>query len=124
VLLANHSVAGCAAPSAYSIYASVRFSTAPCASPKCEAWVTYTIRVDSLQEILGQKNFIPPNDMQALREYVLRRYKANSYVKLQRDAIILSVSSSALAATLQLERDRIIEACNLSKKLVIRTGRQ
>ena len=80
--------------------------------------------MDSLQEILGNKNFTPPNEMQALREYVLRRYKSNSYVKLQRDAIILSVQSSALAATLQLEQNNIIQACNLSKKLVIRTGRQ
>lgn len=80
--------------------------------------------MDSLQEILGKKNFVPPNEMQALREYVKRRYNSNSYVKLQRDAIILSVQSSTLAATLQLERNNIIQECNLSKKLVIRTGRQ
>ena len=80
--------------------------------------------MDSLQEILGKKDFTPPDEMQALREYVQRRYKSNSYVKFQRDAIILSVQSSALAATLQLERNSIIKSCNLSKKLVIRTGRQ
>lgn len=80
--------------------------------------------MDSLQEILGKKNFKPPNDMEALREYVRRRYDSNSYVKIQRDAIILSVQSSALAATLHLERNNIIKSCNLSKKLVIRTGRQ
>ncbi|MBX4199308.1 hypothetical protein KW789_00215 [Candidatus Saccharibacteria bacterium] len=80
--------------------------------------------MDSLQDIMGRKNFTPPNEMQALREYVKRRYKSNSYVKLQRDAIILSVPSSALAATLQLERIHIMENCNLSKKLVIRTGHQ
>ena len=80
--------------------------------------------MDSLQEILGKKNFTPPDEMQALREYVQRHYKSNSYVKLQRDAIILSVQSSALAATLQLERNTIIDTCNLSRKLVIRSGRQ
>ena len=64
--------------------------------------------MDSLQEILGTKNFTPPDEIQALKEYVKRRYKSTSYVKLQRDAIILSVQSSALAATLQLERNSII----------------
>ena len=80
--------------------------------------------MDSLQEILGKKSFSPPDEMQALRDYVQRRYKSNSYVKLQRDVIILSVQSSALAATLQLERNNIIKTCNLSRKLVVRSGRQ
>jgi hypothetical protein len=79
--------------------------------------------MDSLQEILGKMDFLPPNEMTALRDYVKRRYNSNSYVKLQRDAIILSVQSSALAATLQLEKNQIIESCSLTKKLVIRTGR-
>ena len=80
--------------------------------------------MDSLQEILGKKSFSPPDEMQALRDYVQRRYKRNSFVKLQRDVIILSVQSSALAATLQLDRNNIIKACNLSRKLVVRSGRQ
>jgi len=69
--------------------------------------------MDSLQDIMGRKSFSPPNEMQALRDYVQRRYKSNSYIKLQRDAIILSVPNSALAATLQMERIRIAESCNL-----------
>lgn len=60
--------------------------------------------------------------MTAIREYILRRYKSNSHVRVQRDALIVSVSSSALAATIQLERQKLIEACHLTKKLVIRSG--
>jgi hypothetical protein len=33
------------------------------------------------------------------------------------------VPSSALAATIQLEQNQLIEACNLTKKLIIRNGR-
>jgi hypothetical protein len=80
--------------------------------------------MDSLQEILGKRDFTPPDEMAAIREYISRRYKANSYVRIQRDAIIVSVRGSALASTLRLEQNRLIEECNIKKRLVIRIGRQ
>ncbi|MDB5160876.1 MAG: hypothetical protein JWO96_256 [Candidatus Saccharibacteria bacterium] len=79
--------------------------------------------MDSLQEILGKKDFTPPDEVQALRDYVKRRYGSESSVKVQRDAVILSVPNSALAGTLQMERNQIIEKCKLTSKLVIRMGR-
>jgi hypothetical protein len=79
--------------------------------------------MDSLGEILGSKTFQPPDEMQALRDYVKRRYKSESTVKLQREALILSVPSSTLAATLHLERENMAKELKLTKKLVIRTGR-
>ena len=78
--------------------------------------------MDSLQDILGKKSFIPPDEFKMVREYIQRRYKSNSYVKIQRDALIVTVKGSALAATIQLERQRLIEECHLTKKLVIRAS--
>jgi hypothetical protein len=78
--------------------------------------------MDSLQDILGKRDFKPPDEFTAVREYILRRYNSKSYVKIQRDAIIITVRSSALAATLQMDRQRLIDACHLEKKLVIRAG--
>lgn len=78
--------------------------------------------MDSLQEILGRRDYSPPDEIEAIKGYIYRRYKSRAKVRLQRDAFIVSVPSSALAATLQLERGRLIEACNLTKKLVIRTN--
>lgn len=78
--------------------------------------------MDSLQNILGNKVFEDPDEITAIQDYVARRFHTNSSVRLQRDAIILSVPSSALAATLHLHRQQIVEKCNLTKKLVIRTG--
>ena len=78
--------------------------------------------MDSLQEILGKRDYQPPDEFEAVKSYIERRYKSKSHIKLQRDALIVSVPSSALAATLQLERQRLIEACNITKKLVIRSG--
>ena len=80
------------------------------------------IVVDSLQDILGQKDFSEPVEVEALKEYVKRHYNVSSSVRLQRDTLILSVPNSALAATLQMNRHNIAQSCNLSKKLVIRNG--
>lgn len=79
--------------------------------------------MDSLQDILGKKNFRPPDEIAAIKEYIERRYKSPSTVRIERDAVIVRVPSSALAATLQLEQQKIIDACGLKKKLIIRTGR-
>ena len=80
--------------------------------------------MESLQEILGKKSFSPPDEVGAIKDYVKRKYRAACRVKLQQGALIVSVPSAALAATLQLERQKLIKDCNLgSTKLVIRNGR-
>lgn len=76
--------------------------------------------MDSLQEILGKKDFTPPDELQLVRDYIKRRYDSSCRLKLQRDALIISVKGSALAATLQFEQDKIIQSCGLKKRLVIR----
>ena len=79
--------------------------------------------MDSLQDILGKKNFTPPDEIASVKEFIKRRYNSPSRVRVERDVVIVRVPSSALAATLQLEQRRLIEACGLTKKLVIRNGR-
>jgi hypothetical protein len=78
--------------------------------------------MDSLQDILGKKNFTPPDEVTAIRDYIKRRYDSNSYVKIEKSAIIVSVPSSALAATIYLERQTLIEHCGLKQRLVVRGG--
>lgn len=78
--------------------------------------------MESLQEILSRRDFKPPDEIETIKQYILRRYGSKSSVKIQRGALVVSVRSSALAATLQLERRRLIEACRLTKKLIIRSG--
>lgn len=79
--------------------------------------------MDSLQDIMGQKQFQAPDEMTALRDYIKRNYGRECRVKIDRSSIILSVPSSALAATLQMEKPKIIKTCGLSSDLVIRIGR-
>jgi hypothetical protein len=79
--------------------------------------------MDSLQDILGKKDFRPPDEIASVKEYIKRRYKSPSTVRVERDVLIVRVPSSALAATLHLEQNRMIEACNINRRLIIRTGR-
>jgi hypothetical protein len=80
--------------------------------------------MDSLQEILSRKKFTPPDEIALIKDYVRRKYRSSCSVKLQRGALIVSVPNSALAATLQLERQKLMAACNLGdKRLVIRNSR-
>lgn len=74
-----------------------------------------------MQDILSKKDFKPPDELALVKEYVRRRYKSSCTVKIERNALILSVRSSALAGMLFLERQNLIEACNLKHRLVIRT---
>jgi hypothetical protein len=44
--------------------------------------------MDSLQDVLGHKNFRPPDEISVIKEYILRRYKSYSRVKIEKTAII------------------------------------
>lgn len=79
--------------------------------------------MDSLQEIMGKKNFTPPDEIEAIKQYVKRKYNSSCKIKVERDTIVLHLPSSALAASVQMERQQLIEKCSLDKKLVIRYGR-
>lgn len=79
--------------------------------------------MDSLQEILGKKDFTPPNEMELIKDYIFRKYESNCYIKIERGTIIISVPSSSLASTLQFERGKIKDKFRLKEKLVIRVGR-
>ena len=78
--------------------------------------------MDSLQDILGKKDFTPPDEIASVKEFILRRYKSPSRVRVERDVLIVRVPSSALAATLQLEQRIMIDACNIRHRLIIRYG--
>jgi hypothetical protein len=79
--------------------------------------------MDSLQDILGKKDFTPPDEITSVKEFIQRRYSSPSRVRIEREVLIIRVPSSALAATLQLEQRRLREACRITKKLIIRTSR-
>ena len=80
--------------------------------------------MDSLQKILGSRKIAQaPDEIKQIQNYVLRRYSSPCKVKLQRGALIVSVPSSGLAATIHLERQLMIDKLKIKDKLVVRAGR-
>jgi hypothetical protein len=79
--------------------------------------------MDSLQDILSKRDFTPPDEVAAVKEFITRRYNSPSRVRVERDVLIVRVPSSALAATLHLEQRSMIEACRITRQLIIRVGR-
>lgn len=76
-----------------------------------------------MQNILGQKRFSEPDEMGVIKEYIKRRYNSGCRVKIENDTVVLGLPSSALAATVQLEKNSLIKGCGLKKRLIIRVGR-
>jgi hypothetical protein len=79
--------------------------------------------MDSLQDILGNKHFTRSSESSLIKEYIKRRFDSKCTVKIDKTVIIVSVPNSALAATIYLERQNLIEQCGLKQRLVVRTGR-
>jgi hypothetical protein len=79
--------------------------------------------MDSIGDVLGKKDFTPPDEIGLIKDYIKRRYNANCYIKVQNGNLVVAVKNSALAATIHLERQALIRSIGLKdKKLIIRTG--
>lgn len=79
--------------------------------------------MESIADLLGRKDFTPPDEVALAKEYIQRRYQSPSIVRVQNGNLVVTVRNSALAATIHLERQALIDAVGLgNKKLIIRTG--
>jgi hypothetical protein len=79
--------------------------------------------MDSLQNIMASHRFETPDEAKTLKNYIKSKYGSDARIKVDDSSVIVSVASSALAATLQLNKDNIAKECGIKKRLVIRTGR-
>ena len=78
--------------------------------------------MESLQDIIGSRDFTPPTEIEMIQNYIKRRYKSACRVQVRKNDIVIGVRNSALAGTLRMEQQRLIEECKLTKKLIIRIG--
>lgn len=77
---------------------------------------------DSISDILGKKDFKEPPEIQAVKQFVSDKFGEIPSVKLTDSAIIIGVSSSALAGALRPEIHKLAEQLNTKKRLVLRIG--
>jgi hypothetical protein len=79
--------------------------------------------MDSLNDILGNKNFDEPAEVASLKKYVYDNFKAPITVTVREHDLVISVSSAALANMLRLRSPEIKRRCQISdKKLIFRIG--
>lgn len=63
---------------------------------------------------------MPPDEIERIKDYVKRRYKAACRVEVRQKEVIISVKSAALASDLRLNQQHLKEVCKLKKRLVLR----
>lgn len=76
--------------------------------------------MDSLQSILGNKDFDEPQEITSIKKYVQDEFQTEVGVQVRDKDIVVSVPSAALANTLRLRQTEITRRCQLDKKLVFR----
>lgn len=78
--------------------------------------------MDSLKNILVNKNLDEPTEITALREYCEKSFKFSAKIGIKNDCIWLTVPNGIIASELRMRIRDIQVRCGLTKKLVIRIG--
>lgn len=77
---------------------------------------------NSLGDILSNKNFDEPMEVQKIKQYVQRHFQSDVTVTLRETHIVIGVKNSALAGALRMQLHDIKQECQIDKRLIIRIG--
>ncbi|MEO7364118.1 MAG: hypothetical protein ABIV43_01270 [Candidatus Saccharimonadales bacterium] len=78
--------------------------------------------MDSLFNLLGNKNFDEPPESASVKKFVDDEYHAVVSVQVRDKDIVVTSASAALVSTLRLRSPEIKRRCQLTKRLVFRIG--
>lgn len=78
--------------------------------------------MDSLNDILGNKDFDEPPEISSIKKYVQDEFKTAVGVQVRERDIVVQVPSAALANTLRLRVPDIQRRCQIDKRLTFRIG--
>jgi hypothetical protein len=76
--------------------------------------------MQSLSDIMGDKDFGLPPEVTEIKAYVQRHFKIDVGVAVQERNIIITTSSAALAGSLRPHLHKLSKQLNSEKKLFIR----
>jgi hypothetical protein len=76
--------------------------------------------MDSLDDILRNKDFSEPSESKAIKTFVNKRFQEVVSVQLQQNSIIIISRSSALADSLRQLSPQLQEVAKTTKKIVFR----
>ncbi|HEX7368488.1 MAG TPA: hypothetical protein VF261_02430 [Candidatus Saccharimonadales bacterium] len=75
---------------------------------------------DSLADLLSNKNFDEPPEMQAIKHFVRDSFDEDCEVLLRERDIVVSVRSSSLAGALRLKLPELRKRAKITKKIILR----
>ena len=78
--------------------------------------------MDSLLDILSNKDFSMPEEVAAIKTYVANKYNQDVSVSISKDAITISSRSAGLISTLRLNSPALAKAANTTKKIRYRVS--
>ena len=78
--------------------------------------------MQSLSDIMGNKDFGVPAEVVEIKAYVERHFKSSVTVAIQEHNIIITTRSAALAGSLRPHLHKMSKALKIDKKLLIRIG--
>lgn len=76
--------------------------------------------VDSINSILGDRNFDEPPEVASVKKYVRDNFQTEISVLVRDHDLVISVPNAALASTLRFRLPEIKRRCQIEKRLVIR----
>lgn len=78
--------------------------------------------MDSLNSILGRRDFDVPPEITAIKEYVRRHYDSEVHVQIKGNIIVVFAPSASLISTLRLELPKLQKASGTDKRISLRIG--
>lgn len=84
--------------------------------------ICYSISMESLAEVLGRYNPQEPDEIGAVKRYVLKEFGVEPSVGLHGETLVITVSSAALANALRLRIVSLQKAANTKRKIMFRIG--
>ena len=76
--------------------------------------------MDSLNSILGRKDFDEPSEIKSIKKYVQDEFQTDVSILVREKDIVITVPSASLANMLRLRSVEIKRRCRLDKKLTFR----
>lgn len=84
--------------------------------------IRYNRIMQSLSDIMGNKDFGLPAEVTDIKAYVQRHFKSDVGVTVQERTIIITTRSAALAGSLRPHMYKLKEQLKTEKRLIIRIG--
>lgn len=83
----------------------------------------YTGGMQSLQDILGTKDFDQPPEVGIIKTFVRKKFSCDVGVIIQSYSITITTSSASLAGSLRPQIHKLKKELDTNKKIFIRIGR-